>query len=552
MGKGAKVKLFDAITALFQTGARGSAPDGDENYSAFLALTGPDEAELSRQREYAPADPIRFVLSISDGPGREAARSIASLEAQTYRHYEIAEDPVRAKGDFVLTLAAGDTLSPDALYHFARRIEAKPGAKLLYADEDCLVDGRRARPILKPVFSEITALSYDLFGAPLVVSKALYDVCASPGMREAPWPGESYAFALRCLARVGSAEHIARVLCTRGEPPGHPSGSEGCAAVESYLKRTAQDCIVSSGLWRGSFHVMAKPKGKEKTAIIIPNRDGTDELRRLLESIEETCAFYEPIIIIADAGSTSERTLKYYEILEKNGAAEIVTSKNAGYSRLCNAAAVATPSEEFLFLVRDAQLFTPDLLGELRAQAARRGVGAVGCMATDANGRLVHAGYTVGLCGAAESPYAGQGERAWEADVADSPRRLRFTDTVRGVSAVSGACMYVRSSVFHSAGGFDESLDREGETLPCGADVELCVRLMRKGLTNVYTPYARVLLHAPLPRIEDAPEKIRMRCYDALRPAVVAGDPYFNPNFSMRSRVPAVKARPEDKPPEKF
>lgn len=545
MDRSDKHKLLDALVALFQGGAR-DAPDERENYAAFLALTEPDGAGLARERAYAPSDPVRFVICIPGGAGREASRSVASLDAQTYRHFELVHDPVSADGDFVLTLRAGDTLTPDALYCFARRIEAKPEAKLLYADEDCLLNGRRARPILKPDYSEAAALSHDLTGAPLAASKALYDVCASPGMREYLPPGESYAFALRCLAKAGGAEHIPRVLYTRAAPPEPPGSAEGCEALERYLLATNQKAEPSAGLWPGSFHVRASSRAKERIAIVIPNRDGADELRRLLESIEETCAFYKPHIVVADAGSTSERTLRYYDILEKNKAARVVTRAGAGFSALCNAAANAVSANGLLFLARDLELFTPDLIGEMRAQALRRGAGAVGCTLVDGQGRLAHTGYVVGLCGALESPYAG------EEEAGGSKRKLGFTRTLRAVSAVSGACLYVGAEPFFEAGRFDESFDRPGEILPCGADAEFCIRLMRRGLTNIYTPFARALLHARLPRIEEADARVRMRAYDVLRPVLDAGDPYFNPNYARRSRVPVVKTQAKDEPPEKF
>lgn len=543
MTKGAKTTLIDAIAALFQSRAKDA--DEGEDYEAFLALTEPDEAELARQRAWSPGDPPRFVVIVPGAGGRGAQRTLASLEAQTYRHFEPAREAASAPGDYVMAVRAGDTLRPDALYRFARRIEAKREAKLLYADEDCLAGGRRANPIFKPDFDEVTALSYDLFGAPVAVSKALYDACAAPGMESAFSPGESYAFYLRCLAKCKSAEHIERVLLTRGAPPVPMGGSEGCAAIEDYLAKADLDCSVSSGLWRGSFRVAAKPKAKGGIAIVIPNRDGADELRRLLESIEETSAFYKPRIIIADGGSTSERALKYYEILEKNKAARVVTVKGAGFPGLCNAAAKVATAQDLLFLARDVELFTPDLVGALRSEAGRRGAGAVGCALWDGGGRLVHAGYVAGLCGAVGSPYAG------EIEAAPSARRLRFTDTARGVAAVSGACLYVKAEVFHGAGGFDDSFD-DGNILPVGADVAFCVRLMRKGLTNVFTPYARAVLHAKLPRIEDAGEELRMRAFDALRPLLAAGDPYFNRNYSRRSLKPIVKTTPEDGPPERF
>lgn len=546
MNKRVGTKLFDALAALFQTKEATGADAQKEDYKAFIALNAPCREELERQREYAPSDPVRFILAIAGG-GRAASATVASIEAQTYAHYELTDEPFGASGDYVIVLNEGDTLAPDALYRFAKRIEREPGAKLIYANEDRMGEDGRTEPVLKGDYDEITALSYDLFGAPLAVSKSVFDVCAAPGVTRAPDPAAEYAYALRCLAKAGGAAHIDRVLLTRAQKAAPVPCGAGSDAVSWYLHRTGQDCTVSAGLWQGSFRVAAMTR-RSRTAIVVPNRDGTDELRRLLESIEETCGFYEPEIIIADAGSTSERTKRYYEILEKSGAASIVrvTDGATGFSRLCNAAAERAAADELFFISRDAELFTPDVIGALRAQGLRRKAGAVGCLITNEEGRLVHDGYVVGLAGSVASPYEGDPRPA-----EGSARKLRFTQTVRGVAAVSGAALFIRADVFHSAGGFDESFD-DGGIAPCGADAELCVRLMRRGLTNIFTPYAEVLLHTGLPRIAQASEKVRMRSYDALRPMIVDGDPYFSAEYSRRSLEPAARTVDEDDPPDAF
>lgn len=539
-------KLFDALAALFQAKGAAGADAPFEDYAAFLALTEPDGAELEKQREYAPSDPVRFILTVAGG-GRAASATVASIEAQTYRHFELTGDPFCAEGDYVIVLDAGDVLTPDALYRFAKRIGQEPGAKLLYANEDRMGRDGRTDPMLKCDYDEVTALSYDLFGAPVAVSKAVFDVCAAPGVTRAPDAAGRYAYALRCLAKTGGAAHIDRVLLTAAQGKAPVSCGAGSDAVSWYLHRTGQDCTVSAGLWQGSFRVAAMSR-RSRTAIVIPNRDGADALRRLLESIEETCMFYEPEIIIADGGSTSERTKRYYEILEKNGAADVVrvTDGAAGFSRLCNAAAERAAADELFFLSRDAELVSPDAIGALRAQALRRKAGAVGCIVADTAGRLLHDGYVAGLMGGVACPYEGDPRPA-----AGDARKLRFTQTVRGVSAVSGAALFIRADVFHSAGGFDESFD-DGSILPCAADAELCVRLMRRGLTNIFTPYAEVIFNGSLPRIEQAADKVKMRAYDALRPLIVEGDPYFSGGYSLRSTTPRVRVRSEDEPPDAF
>lgn len=534
MGAGTGRSLLSALFSLFQTRVRRDKNE-QEDYAAFLRMTEPDEAELARERAYAPPHPVRFAVCILGGGESQAAQTAASLEAQTYRFFEFARDPALARGDFVLLLRAGDALAPDALYHFALRIGEKSGAKILYADEDALLAGRRAQPVFKPDFSEMTALSYDLLGTPVAIAQALCKACWEPQMGETFTPAQSYAFLLRCLAKAGHAEHIARVLATRGALPEPPESVAASEAIERYLRATGQKADVSAGLWPGSFHVWAKGGGRETTAVIIPNLNGENELRRLLESIEETSSLYEPRIVIADGGSTSQRTLRYYDILEKNKAAHILTLEGAGFARLCNAAAKDACAKNLLFLARDAELLTPDLIGELGAQARRRNAGAVGCTLVDETGRLVHTGFAAGLCGALESPYAGEEQGG------GSLRKLHFTKTLRAVSAVSGACLCVRADAFFGAGGFDEAFDQPGEVMPCGADAAFCLRLIAMGRTNIFTPFARAALHVRLPRVEEAGEAVRLRTLEALAPLSAAGDPYFSGNFSARSRVPVAR-----------
>jgi GT2 family glycosyltransferase len=58
---------------------------------------------------------------------------------------------------------------------------------------------------------------------------------------------------------------------------------------------------------------------------------------------------------------------------------------------------------------------------------------------------------------------------------------------VRAVPAVTGACLFIRRSLFEELGGFDERLPVTHN------DVDLCRRVRERGLWVAVTPHARLL-----------------------------------------------------------
>lgn len=512
--------VFDMLKELIGRGESG--PAGGDAYGAYLAFEAPDEAELERERKKTSGARALIVIG---GGGRERSRvTVDSIAAQTYGNYEITDDPMEAEGDFVIRMRAGDALSPDALYRFALAFEDASCPGMVYCDEDTISNGARMKPFFKPGYSGITALSLDMFGAGWACKKNLYFSASAPHSGRADEePGAGFDFALRCLKLAGSAMHIPRVLYSVGAPRHAIPERAGVAAIERFCSPLGERLRATGGKYQGSFRTGCRA-WPPKTSIVIPNRDDVDSLRACLETIEETSSIFEPELIIADGGSVSERTNKYYEILAGNKAARIVRAKG-GFGALSNAGALEASGDALLFLSRDARLASPGLIPALAEQAGRRGAGCAGALVLDENGRIVSSGNTAGLSGMLSSPFEGAEYGSLSGRTFET-----YIDTVRATLAVSGVCMYVRTDVFRSAGGFDESFDTDS-ILPTGADAELCVRLMRRGMMNIYTPFAKAKLLAHPERPEQLPEKVRTRCYDILRESIVHGDPYFNINL---------------------
>ena len=74
-------------------------------------------------------------------------------EADAIPRTRIVKDRTEATGDYLITLHAGDRLSPHALYFYAQALEdILPQSSIL--DEDCITgDGIRTDPIFKPGWS---------------------------------------------------------------------------------------------------------------------------------------------------------------------------------------------------------------------------------------------------------------------------------------------------------------------------------------------------------------------------------------------------------------
>lgn len=197
-------------------------------------------------------------------------------------------------------------------------------------------------------------------------------------------------------------------------------------------------------------------------------------------------------------------------------------------ARARNRLAQAAQADYLVFLSPGVEA-NAGAIEELVFQAARGGIGAVA-------GRLwlrehvLHAGVLLG------AGHAHRGLRRGD------PGYMMRAALAQAMTVVSGDCLCVARRLFEEAGGFDESLERAFH------DVDLCLRLGRMALRNVFTPFADFRIgdgaHAlpacdapALRRFHEEAEALRSRWGSALD-----SDRSYNPNLSLES--PFALARP--------
>ena len=84
--------IAGAISGIFGAKAAASEPP-DDDYQSYIMENDADEAELERQRrDELTLRPRFFAVLINRGRQKETKQTLASLQAQTYGEWELAEE----------------------------------------------------------------------------------------------------------------------------------------------------------------------------------------------------------------------------------------------------------------------------------------------------------------------------------------------------------------------------------------------------------------------------------------------------------------------------
>ena len=160
----------------------------------------------------------------------------------------------------------------------------------------------------------------------------------------------------------------------------------------------------------------------------------------------------------------------------------------------------------------------------------RPDVGAVGAKLYYPDETIQHAGVVIGL-GAHRA--AGHSHYGVTKENLGYMGRLYYA---QDVSAVTGACLLVKKSLYDELNGLDEKF-----TVAFN-DVDFCLRIREKGLLVVFNPYAELTHYESKSRgFENTDEKRRrfegeVKMFrERYKELLDKGDPYYNRNFSLDS-----------------
>ena len=459
-----------------------------------------------------------------------------------------------AAGDFVVLCDHDDILPPEALFSFAEAIVKEPETDCLYSDEDKLdMDGGSLfDPHFKPDFNPDLLGSVNYICHLFAVRKSLLDTV---GQFDAAYDGaQDYDFIFRVTEKARHIVHVPKVLyhwrCHMNSTASNPESKlyafeAGARAIRAHYERVYPELKikeVKKGVDYGIYHTIFELTEEPLVSVIIPNKDHREDLDKAMRSLLEKGTYKNLEFIVVENNSTDPETFAYYEAIQKELPQVKVVSYEGGFnfSKINNFGVHYAKGEYLLFMNNDVELINPDTMRELLGYGMRRDVGAVGCRLLYEDDTIQHAGVVIGFGGIAGHTFIGLHE------VQNSYFHRALT--AQDYSAVTAACLLTKKELFLSVGGFTEEL------AVAFNDIDYCLKVRATGKLVVYNPYALLHHYESKSRgLEDTPEKVERFNREVARfmkrwPEILEqGDPYYNPNLTLRKSNFALRDLDKEK-----
>lgn len=445
-----------------------------------------------------------------------------------------------ATGEFIGLLDQDDILHPSTLYEYVKAINEKD-ADYIYCDETTFKSGNIDHMLtmhFKPDYApdNLRANNYichfSVFKRDLLQGTELF--------RSQFDGSQDHDMILRLTDAAQNVVHVPKLLYYwRCHATSVASNIEAKPyAIEAARGAVAENLrshgfknfqITSTRAFETIFKIRYQIIGSPKISIVIPNKDHVEDLKRCISSIEEKSTYDNYEIVVVENNSETKEIKDYYELLKDDPRVKVVTYTGSfNYSAINNFGVKETTGEYILLLNNDTQVITVNWMEEMLMYAQREDVGAVGAKLYYGDKTIQHAGVVIGL-GAHRT--AGHTHYKQHRENLGYMGRLCYA---QDVTAVTGACLLVKKSLFEKVGGLDESFAISLN------DVDFCLKLRKLGLLNVFTPFAELYHFESISRgLDDQGEKAERynresaHFRDKWKKELQQGDPYYNPNFSL-------------------
>ncbi|WP_333651867.1 glycosyltransferase family 2 protein [Lacrimispora sp.] len=569
--------------------------DSDYDYPEWYSLTKTSEEELEAQKktvfDYNPK--MSVVIPAYKTPERFLAAMLDSLLSQTYTKWEVCiadgspkgesvervlkryaskDERIRyvilgenkgisgntnaalemATGDFVVLADHDDTLAPDALFECVKAINSDPEIDVVYTDEDKLdMDGGELfEPHFKPDFNPDLLTSVNYICHLFVVNHDL--LMEVGGFREEFDGAQDYDFIFRCTEKARKIYHVPKALyhwrCHQNSTASNPESKlyafeAGARAIKAHYERMGIGVkSVEKGVDYGIYHSTFEIIGEPLISVIIPNKDHSADLDLCMRTLIEKSTYRNLEFIVVENNSTAPETYDYYEKIQKefDSVRVVKWDREFNYSAINNFGVSFAKGEYLLFLNNDTEIINPESIHELLGFCQREDVGIVGARLLYSDDTIQHAGVVVGFGGIAGHTFIGlhKAESSY----------FNQAMCARNYSAVTAACMMSKRSLFDQVGGFTEELQVAFN------DIDYCMKIRSINKLVVYAPYALFYHYESKSRgLEDTPEKVErfnreIKKFSERWPDILReGDPYYNPNLTLRKSNFALRDLKKEK-----
>lgn len=442
-----------------------------------------------------------------------------------------------AEGEFVALLDHDDELAPHALYALANELSRHPDADIIYSDYDQLNEkGERESPYFKTDWNPDLLLSHNY-----ICHLAAYRterVRQVGGFRTGFEGSQDWDLSLRVSEQTTAERirHIPRILYHWRRHPQSTSVAHdskpyaavaAARAVQDHLTRKNRSARVIETQFRGWSRVRYEIEEPPLVSIIICTRDRFDLLGPCVTSILTRTRYPRFEVLIVDNNSRQRETLDYFDRLKKAANVRILKDPQPfNYSAINNTAVSSARGDVLCFMNNDTEVISADWLYEMVSHAMREEIGAVGAKLLYPDNCIQHAGVVLGIGGVADHVFCGMS--------ADAPGYMGRAQLIQNYTALTGACLVLRRTVFEEVGGFNPN-----ELKVAFSDIDLCLKIHAAGYHNLWTPYAVLYHHESSSRGTDdtaakAERAAQEIAYMSERwKGLLQNDPAYNPNLAL-------------------
>lgn len=535
------VEMIESVTSQTYAGWELCLADGSDDAHAYVGKMCQEYAEMDKRIKYQK-------LASNEG-----------ISGNTNECYKMAT------GQYIGLFDHDDVLHPSVLFEYMKVI-CEQNADYIYCDEATFKNGNIDNMItlhFKPDYAIDNLRANNFICHFSVFSRELLE--GTELFRSQFDGSQDHDMILRLTSNANHVVHVPKLLYYWRSHKGSVASdiSAKTYAIEAARGAVADHLtrfgfknfkIESTRAFETIFRIKYEVTETPLVSILIPNKDHLYDLKRCIDSIIEKSTYENYEIIVIENNSTDDETFAYYEEIKKHPRIQVVTYAEEGgfnYSRINNYGARFAKGEYLILLNNDTQVITINWIEEMLMYGLREDVGCVGAKLYYEDKTIQHAGIVLAL-GAHRT--AGHSHHKVAMENVGYMGRLCYA---QDVSAVTGACLMVKKSLWDELGGLCEDF------AVALNDVDFCLRVRQKGLLIVFTPFAELYHFESVSRGSDLKltkkekkmaEKEAAKTGQAVaiddnnsnrynkesalfknkwKEVLEKGDPYYNPNFSL-------------------
>ena len=452
-----------------------------------------------------------------------------------------------AKGNYVVFLDHDDLLQPQALFRIAQTINTLT-PDFIYSDEACISEDEKEilSFVLRPQFS-----LERLRSTPYIVHLICFNtqfLRNLGGLNEDLCISQDYDLILRTAEQTQNIVHIPEILylwrtlsTSAGHKMQHKVMATSTKILEQHLARCQEVATVTQSDFFNFFQVHYPLKTTLNIAIIIPTKNHAPLVQQCIQSLQRTIKSVGYEIIVIDHDSDEQESINYFKSLKKEHTV-FQYQGDFNFSAINNFAVTAlaqhsdTVFSHYLFCNNDIEAIKEGWLEQMLELGQQDDIAIVGPkLIYPDNDQIQHAGVGVGLFTAAEHYAKFLNNTLPDGRVNPGYHGILLCN--QEISAVTAACLLIKSSIFDQVDGFDEQL-----AVGFG-DTDLCLKVRALGQRVIFTPHVTLLHHESYTRglYNEHPEDTSLFT-QRWKTYMEKGDPYYNPNYSNQSFYWAIQS----------